>query len=104
MEEKYSRLGDLKKRVIEPAVAEINEHSNFWVTYGQRKVGRIVTHFQFQFGLKGKPQDRKALLEEEMNRQVKSNENDESEDQRESMGQPLLERKRNFAEMKKILG
>jgi plasmid replication initiation protein len=104
VEEKYSRLGDLKKRVIEPAVAEINEHSNFWVTYGQRKVGRIVTHFQFQFGLKGKPQDRKVLLEEEMNRQVKSNENGESEDQREDVGQPLLERKRNFAQMKKILG
>lgn len=102
VEEKYGRLGDLKKRVIEPAVAEINEHSNFWVTYGQRKVGRIVTHFQFQFGLKGKLQDRKSLLDGEMNYQAMLDDNEESEGI--GMDGQVSERKRNFAEMKKILG
>lgn len=102
VEEKYGRLGDLKKRVIEPAVAEINEHSNFWVTYGQRKVGRIVTHFQFQFGLKGKLQDRKSLLDGEMNYQAMLDDNEESEGV--GMDGQVSERKRNFAEMKKILG
>ncbi len=63
---KYSRLGDLKKRVIDPAINEINEHSNIWVRYSQRKVGRRVTHFQFQFGLKEK--ERKGLSNEEINR------------------------------------
>jgi len=38
--EKYQRVVDLKKRVIDPAVEEINEHSNLWVRYGQRKSGR----------------------------------------------------------------
>ncbi|TXK93905.1 replication protein RepB, partial [Methylococcaceae bacterium HT1] len=52
----------LKRRVIEPAIAEINEHSNLWVKYGQRKSGRTVTHFQFQFGVKDQPKQRKKLI------------------------------------------
>jgi plasmid replication initiation protein len=44
--DKYGRLGDLKKRVIDPAIEEINKHSNLWVAYGQRKVGRTVTYFR----------------------------------------------------------
>lgn len=66
VDDKYSRLTDLKKRVIEPAVAEINEHSNFWVSYGQRKLGRTVTHFQFKFGLKNEPKEVKHITEEEI--------------------------------------
>ena len=74
--EKYSRLVNLKKRVIDPAVEEINQHSNLWVKYGQRKSGKTITHFQFQFGLKDKPQplERKQLTEEDINRQAKPGE------------------------------
>lgn len=117
VEEKYGRLGDLKKRVIEPAVAEINEHSNFWVTYGQRKVGRVVTHFQFQFGLKSKPQERKVLIEEEITRQARASETKASvvarldgnslvdfSDRSKETDDQVFERKKNLAEMKKILG
>jgi plasmid replication initiation protein len=50
--EKYSRIYDLKRRVVEPAVEQINAHSNLWVRWSQRKVGRVVVAFQFQFGLK----------------------------------------------------
>lgn len=50
--ENYSRIFDLKKRVIQPAVDQINAHSNLWVKYSQRKSGREVVAFQFQFGLK----------------------------------------------------
>ncbi|GAW87719.1 conserved hypothetical protein [Bathymodiolus platifrons methanotrophic gill symbiont] len=71
---KYSRLGDLKRRVIEPAIAEINEHSNLWVKYGQRKSGRTVTHFQFQFGVKDQPKQRKKLTDEEINSLAKPGE------------------------------
>lgn len=48
----YSRLFDLKRRVIEPAVEQINAHSNLWVRWSQRKQGRAVVAFRFQFGLK----------------------------------------------------
>ncbi len=76
VEDKYDRLGNLKKRVIDPAVAEINEHSNIWVRYGQRKSGRVVTHFQFQFGLKDKPAalERKRITEEDIKRQARPGE------------------------------
>lgn len=47
--EEYSRLFDLKKRVIDIAVNQINEHSDLIVSYTQRKVGRIVTHLIFKF-------------------------------------------------------
>jgi plasmid replication initiation protein len=50
--ENYSRIFDLKKRVIQPAVDQINAHSNLWVKYSQRKSGREVVAFQFAFGLK----------------------------------------------------
>ncbi|MDD5581475.1 MAG: RepB family plasmid replication initiator protein [Methylobacter sp.] len=72
--DKYRRLVDLKKRVIDPAVEEINKHSNIWVEYGQHKSGRTVTHFQFKFGLKSQPKERKQLTEEEIKRQAKPGE------------------------------
>lgn len=78
VEAKYDRVVDLKKRVIDPAVAEINEHSNLWVKYGQRKSGRQITHFQFQFGLKGGDQQpaprRQQLTEEDINKQARPGE------------------------------
>lgn len=74
VEDKYDRLGNLKKRVIDPAVAEINEHSNLWVKYSQRKSGRTVTHFQFQFGLKDGAKPRQQLSNDEINRQARPGE------------------------------
>jgi plasmid replication initiation protein len=46
----YPAIKDFKKRVIEPALKDINETSNLWVTYTQKKSGRRVTHFTFVFG------------------------------------------------------
>ena len=36
--------------MIEPAVAQINEHSPLWVQWDQRKTGRRVSHLVFTFG------------------------------------------------------
>ncbi|MEN9849103.1 MAG: hypothetical protein RL368_1843 [Pseudomonadota bacterium] len=44
LEEGYDRMFDLKKRVIDPAVSDINTHSNYNVSWTQRKTGRRVTH------------------------------------------------------------
>lgn len=54
IEDRYNELCDLRKRVIQPAVDQINEHSNLWVKYAQKKSGRKVVALQFQFGLKDK--------------------------------------------------
>ena len=68
VDDKYSRVVDLKKRVIDPAIKEINQYSNFWVRYEQRKTGRTITHFNFEFGLKDAPKLHKQLTDEEIGR------------------------------------
>lgn len=114
--DKYKRLGDLKKRVIDPAIEEINAHSNLWVEYGQRKSGRTVTHFQFKFGMKGQPKERKQLTEEEIDRAARPGETRAAVIARltgtsvaefakpgETFDQ-VMDRKRKLAEVKKKLG
>jgi len=49
---KYKQIGDFKKRVLDPAMRDINKHSDIWIEITQRKTGRKVTHIKFKFGLK----------------------------------------------------
>lgn len=58
LEGKYPAIKDFKRRVIEPAVEQINELSPLWVKWDQRKTGRRVSHLTFTFGEKApeKPQ------------------------------------------------
>lgn len=56
LDESYSRIDNLKRRVIDPAVKDINEHSNFFVQWEQRKTGRAVTHLIFTFAEKNPPE------------------------------------------------
>ena len=65
VDDQYPRIHDFKKRVIQPAFDQINEQSNLWLKVGYRKIGRSVTHVQFQFGLKDqKPKQKKLDLGE----------------------------------------
>jgi plasmid replication initiation protein len=52
IEDKYPSIKDLKKYVIDPAVKDINTHSNYQVSWEQRKTGRKVTHLTFTFAQK----------------------------------------------------
>ncbi|MCG5511490.1 replication initiation protein [Ectothiorhodospira lacustris] len=56
---KYPAIKDFKKRVIEPAVEQINECSPLFVKWDQRKTGRRVTHLVFMFGEKPKSKSKK---------------------------------------------
>lgn len=58
---KYPRMYDFKKRVLQPAVDQINEHSNLWVLWSQRKIGRNVVALQFQFGVKKTKEEQPTL-------------------------------------------
>jgi plasmid replication initiation protein len=49
LEDKYTSIKDLKKYVIDPAIKDINTHSNYQVSWEQRKTGRKVTHLTFTF-------------------------------------------------------
>ena len=50
--EEYNEISNLKRRVINPAISQITEHSNLNVTYTQKKEGRNVTAFIFSFSEK----------------------------------------------------
>lgn len=49
--EKYSAIKDLKKRVVTPALNDINEHSNVTVELDQEKQGKVVTHLIFKYSI-----------------------------------------------------
>lgn len=55
VENEYPRIFSFKKRVIDVALAQINEFSDIKVDYTQRKTGREVTHFIFKFDKKVEP-------------------------------------------------
>jgi plasmid replication initiation protein len=52
IDDKYAAMKDFKKYVIDPAVNDINIHSNYQVSWTQRKTGRNVTHLTFTFAEK----------------------------------------------------
>lgn len=50
---KYPVIADFKKRVVLPALADINRASNLNVTYDELKKGNVITQFVFKY----KPKD-----------------------------------------------
>jgi plasmid replication initiation protein len=65
--DKYASIKDFKKYVINPALEDINEHSNISASLDQEKIGREVTHLIFRYTIKGvkdtKPKITKAYIE-----------------------------------------
>jgi plasmid replication initiation protein len=53
----YTAMSDFKKRVLEPSIKQINEHTDITVTYEQHKKGRLISGFSFK--LKQKQQAKK---------------------------------------------
>lgn len=70
LDSSYNRMDNLKARVINPAIKDINEHSNYQVSWEQRKTGRKVTHLTFTFSEKSsegaKPKRRTTKPKEKM--------------------------------------
>ena len=51
LREKYTAIKDLKKRVLTPALADINDHSNINVKLFQEREGREISHFIFKYNI-----------------------------------------------------
>ena len=51
------RMSDFKKRVLDLAVSQINEHTDITVSYEQHKAGRVITGFTFSIKQKKQPKD-----------------------------------------------
>lgn len=45
----YIAMNDFKKRVLEPAIKQINEHTDIIVKVEQHKKGRLISGFSFKF-------------------------------------------------------
>jgi plasmid replication initiation protein len=50
--EKYSTIKDLKKRIVMPALDDINEYSNVKAELDQEKKGKDITHLIFKYSVK----------------------------------------------------
>jgi plasmid replication initiation protein len=61
-QDEYVRMSDFKKRVLDLAIEQINEHTDITVKYDQHKAGRVITGFSFTFGFKksAKPKSTRA--------------------------------------------
>lgn len=58
LESEYNAMSDFKKRVLEPSIKQINEHTDITVTYEQHKKGRVISGFSFR--LKQKQQTKQV--------------------------------------------
>ena len=54
LDTEYTRTDNLKMRVIEHSIKQINEHTDITATYEQHKKGRTITGFSFKFKQKKK--------------------------------------------------
>lgn len=54
VDDEYYQMSMFKKRVLDLAVSQINEHTDITVKYGQVKSGRTIVGFNFSFKQKAK--------------------------------------------------
>ena len=58
LDDEYTAMHNFKKRVLEPSIQQINEHTDITVTYEQHKKGRLISGFSFK--IKQKQQAKKV--------------------------------------------
>ena len=61
LEGEYKRIEAFKRRVLDLAIKQINEHTDIIVEYEQHKNGRVITGFTFRFKVK---KDKKKIVAE----------------------------------------
>ena len=59
--DEYKRIEAFKRRVLDLAVKQINEHTDITVEYEQHKNGRVITGFTFRFKVK---KDKRKIVAE----------------------------------------
>jgi len=65
--DEYQRIEAFKRRVLDLAINQINEHTDITAEYEQHKQGRVITGFTFRFKVK---KDKKKIASETENRDV----------------------------------
>ena len=64
LENEYPEISDLKRRVIDVAVLQINARSDLEVSYTQRKRGRQITHLLFNIVRRAEEKPKKIVVDE----------------------------------------
>jgi plasmid replication initiation protein len=60
LDNEYTAMSDFKKRVLEPSIKQINEHTDITVVYEQHKKGRLIAGFSFKLKQKQPSKSSKA--------------------------------------------
>lgn len=65
----YTKMGNFKARVLDYAIKEVNEHTDLSATYTQKKQGRVIVGFHFEFKQKAnaKPKKTKENTDRDLN-------------------------------------
>ena len=61
LDDEYTAMHNFKKRVLEPSIQQINEHTDITVTYEQHKKGRLISGFSFRLKQKQQPKIEKPV-------------------------------------------
>jgi plasmid replication initiation protein len=61
LEAEYSRMYDFKRYVLDPAIKNVNEHTDITIKVEQHKTGRSITGFSFKFKQKQQPKNEKQI-------------------------------------------
>ena len=65
LDDEYTAMHNFKKRVLEPSIKQINEHTDITVSYEQHKKGRLISGFSFK--LKQKQLAKKIEMDRDPN-------------------------------------
>lgn len=79
--DEYQKMSDFKRRVLDLAISQINEHTDITASYEQHKAGRVITGFSFSF----KPKKPAKAIKKEPTEQPKNN--NEDTEKREALSQ-----------------
>ena len=61
LDDEYTAMHNFKKRVLEPSIQQINEHTDITVAYEQHKKGRLISGFSFRLKQKQQPKIEKQV-------------------------------------------
>ncbi|MNG03668.1 Replication initiation protein [compost metagenome] len=60
--DKYTNVKDLRKRVLDPAIKEVNLHTDLTITAEPRRKGRTITGFTFTIHAKASGEQQLELI------------------------------------------
>jgi plasmid replication initiation protein len=61
LDQEYKLMHNFKNRVLDPAIEQINEHTDITVKVEQHKTGRSITGFSFKFKPKPQPKTERTI-------------------------------------------